>query len=362
MAEVSAVLQRCDPSLLSLCGDSEQPDCVEASKMFLYLTDSRRLQKVLLRQLFVLDSMTSLLEDLQSAQQLLTLACPPQPDGGARSRWKALKVECRQEVEETETLLRSLQERIQRITERRHTLTQLIHQLTSKKHLFEHVEESLQKAHNALQLCDGQLTQLRAESEAALGHLIGWQRLRDELQVSVATAQDVMHIKLLSFNQSELSVELRTRPSSDHNESSNELEPLKLSVTWRHDDHFRLQVLDGAGVVEDSVSGRRCELSAALLDVMQLYVGQADLLTEIQTLRSSFAIDWRPAQRLLVYLKTASLVCHLEVEDGYPGNGRARLLSVCRNGETVDTSGLKPQKTDPRLTDWLLLLHSSPLI
>ncbi|KAM9346596.1 uncharacterized protein ABDE67_013216 [Symphorus nematophorus] len=117
-----------------------------------------------------------------------------------------------------------------------------------------------------------------------------------------------------------------------------------------------------AGLVEDCVSGRRCELSAALLDVLQCYMGQFELLSEIQGLRSSFAIDWRPAQRLLVYLKSALLVCHLEVEEGYPGNGRARLLSVRRDGQPVDTSGLKPYKTDPSLTDWLVFLSSSPLI
>lgn len=55
----------------------------------------------------------------------------------------------------------------------------------------------------------------------------------------------------------------------------------------------------------------------------------------------SFAIDWRPAQRLLLYLKSAALVCHLRVEEGYPSTGRARLLSVQRDGRAVDTSGLQ---------------------
>lgn len=55
----------------------------------------------------------------------------------------------------------------------------------------------------------------------------------------------------------------------------------------------------------------------------------------------SFAIDWCPAQRLLVYLKSATLVCHLEVEEGYPSEGHARLLSVRRDGRPVDTCGLK---------------------
>ncbi|XP_039980011.1 uncharacterized protein si:dkey-225f5.4 isoform X2 [Xiphias gladius] len=305
--------------------------------------------------------MMSLLEGLGSAQQLVTLPCPPQPEGGARGRWKALKVESRSGVEETETLLRSLQDRVQQIHNRRHTLTQLVQQLHSKKQQHEQLEESLLKAQNALQACDRQLTQLRAESEAVLGQLISWQRLREELQVYVSAVQEVVQINLLSFNQLEVCVALRPRPSSDL--SSNELEPLKLSVTWSSDERFRLQVNEGtAGLAEDCLSGRRSELSAALLEVMQCYLGQAELLSEIQALRSSFAIDWRPARRLLVYLKSALLVCHLEVEEGYPSSGRARLLSVRRDGQPLDTSGLKPHKTDLSLTDWLVFLCSSPLI
>lgn len=333
--------------------------------MVLFLTESRRMQKVLWRQLFVLDSMMSLLEGLESAQQLMIQPCPPQPvcvsEGGARGRWKALKAESRSGVEETEVLLKSLQDRVQQIHNRRHTLTQLVQQLHTKKQQREQLEESLLKAQNALQSCDHQLAQVRAESEVALGHLISWQRLRDELQAQVSATQDVMQVDLITFSQSELCVALRPRPSS--NQSSSELEPLRLSVTWSHDDRFRLQVSDGtAGLVEDSLMGRRAELSAALLEVMQCYVGQAELLSEIQSLRSSFAIDWRPAQRLLIYLKTASLVCHLEVEEGYPSGGRARLLSVRRDGQHVDTSGLKPPKADLRLTEWLVLLCSSPLL
>ncbi|TDH03530.1 hypothetical protein EPR50_G00164840 [Perca flavescens] len=205
-------------------------------------------------------------------------------DGGARRRWKALKAENRSVVEETETLLTSLQDRSQQIQDRRHTLTQLVQQLDSKKQQSKQLEESLQKAQNALQSCDHQLTQLKAESEVVLGQLMIWQRIRDELQAYVSAAQDIMQISLLSFNQSELCVELRPRPS---HLSSNELEPLRLSVTWSHDDRFTLQVMEGpAGLVEDGVSGWRYALSAALLEVMQCYVGQSELLSEIQRLRS----------------------------------------------------------------------------
>ncbi|XP_068192235.1 uncharacterized protein si:dkey-225f5.4 isoform X2 [Antennarius striatus] len=305
--------------------------------------------------------MMSLLEGLESAQQLMTQACPPPPEGGARGRWKALKAESRLGVEETETLLKSLQDRIQQIHDRRHTLTQLVQELHHKKQQCDHLSDSLLKAQNALRSCDRQLTHLRAESDAALDHLIGWQRLREEMQALVSAHQDVMQINLLSFNQSELYVELKPRPLSD--QSSNELEPLKLSVTWSPDDRFRLRANEGAvDLVDDSVSGRHSELSAALLEVMQRYMGQFELLSEIQRLRSSFAIDWRPAQRLLVYLKSALLVCHLQVEDGYPRDGRARLVSVRRDGQPVDAPHLQPHLTRPSLTDWLVFLCSSPLV
>ncbi|XP_060882851.1 uncharacterized protein si:dkey-225f5.4 [Labrus mixtus] len=361
MAEVRAVLQHCDPALLDDCGDPEQPVWAEAARMDLYLTDSRRVQKVLWRQLFVLDSMVSLLEGFESAQQLMTTPCPPQPGGGARGRWKALKAETRSGVDETEALLRTLQERTQQILERRHTLTQLVQHLHDKKKQTEQLTESLQKAQNALQSCDHQLVRLKAQAESVLGRLTNWQQLRDELQVYISDVQGVMQISLLSFNQSELCVELRPRLSCDM--SSNEPEPLRLLVTWSHDDRFKLQVNEGtAGLVDDRMSGRRSELKAALLDVMRCYEGQFELLSEIQGLRASFAIDWRHAQRVLVYLKSALLVCYLEVEEGYPSSGRARLLSVRRDGQPVDTSGLEPHKTHLSLTEWLVFLCSSPLI
>lgn len=60
------------------------------------------------------------------------------------------------------------------------------------------------------------------------------------LQEYVSAVQNVMQINLLSFNQSELCLELRPRLCSD--QTSSELEALKLTVTWSHDDRFRLQV------------------------------------------------------------------------------------------------------------------------
>lgn len=58
------------------------------------------------------------------------------------------------------------------------------------------------------------------------------------MQLSVL--QELMQIHLLSIDQSELCMELRPRPPCA--DRTSELDPLRLSVTWSHDDHFTLQV------------------------------------------------------------------------------------------------------------------------
>ncbi|KAJ3600489.1 hypothetical protein NHX12_031470 [Muraenolepis orangiensis] len=361
MATVQSVLERCDPAHLDLYSYREQSDYVEADRMLLHLMDSRRIQKVLWRQMSVLDSMMSLLEELDSSQQLLTRPSPQHPVNTARSRWKALKVETRVGVEETEVMIGGLQARAEQIASKRLRLVQLVQELEEKKQKSKQLEIALQKSHNALHACDGQLTSLKAESEAAANCLGKWQKRADELQGYVSATQDVMETKLLPVNRYELVVE--QRPTLCGSQISSELEPLKLSVSWCRDDLFKLQVnQDKAGLEEDCMKGRLSELSTALLEVMQRYTSQGDMLAEIWTLHSSFAIDWRPAQKLLVYLKSASVVCSLEVEEGYPSRGRALLGSVRRDGQPVDTATLQAPKGNLSLTEWLVFLSSSSLI
>lgn len=60
------------------------------------------------------------------------------------------------------------------------------------------------------------------------------------LQEYFSTTQGWVQVHLITFSQSELSVELRPRLPTQ--EASDELEPLRLRVTWGHGDRFRLQV------------------------------------------------------------------------------------------------------------------------
>lgn len=61
------------------------------------------------------------------------------------------------------------------------------------------------------------------------------------LQKYLSAVRGNLQVHLVSFNQWELSVELRPRPLC--NEPSEELESLKLKVSWGHRDTFTLQVV-----------------------------------------------------------------------------------------------------------------------
>ncbi|XP_077421747.1 uncharacterized protein LOC144051959 [Vanacampus margaritifer] len=359
MSAIQTVLQRCDPNLPAWRVEGEELD--PAGEKLLFLQDRRRVQKVVWRQLFVLDSMMCELESLQSAQQLLTQPSPPQSEGKARGHWKALKAESRTTAQNTEELVDTLQ---QNIIDKRHKVTQLLQQLQAKKQQREDLQANLNEAHKALQVHDGQLTQLRAELDAELGRVTAWQRSREAFQSYVAAVQEVAHVSLLSFNQSKVSLELRPRPCANVTLTSNDLEPLKVSIIWNQDDRFTLRIDPASPVslLQEDMSGRPTELSAALVEVVENYVGQADLLTEIQSLRSSFAVDWRPAQRVLVYLKSASILCHLEVERGYPNGGAVRLRDVERDGQLLDTTALQSQNPNDSLIGWVTFLCSTHLI
>ncbi|KAJ7992228.1 hypothetical protein DPEC_G00276340 [Dallia pectoralis] len=352
-------LERYDPEHLDLYDGEEYQEAGEAELMVPYLTASCSKQKMLGRQLFVLDEMMRLLETLDSPDRLLNEPCPPNPSNEAHVCWKELKNEYKEGVQQVETLISDLQDRVDQLGHKRDRLKHLIAVLENKKELSLQLGESLRTAHNALRECEGQLAKLRAEADVTLGRFAGWQNFRDTLQGHLEETQGVMQYTLLSLGPSELRLELRPRFC----DPSDQLEPLRLTVSWTPGDHFVLQLYQGtAGLLEETVRGRLTDLRVALLEIMQSYVGQGAMLAEIQALHSRFAIDWRPGQRLLVFLKTASVVCNLCVEEGYPSTGAATLISVRRDGELVDSAALQPAQKTPSLTDWLEFLFTSPQI
>ncbi|XP_076123220.1 uncharacterized protein LOC143103291 isoform X1 [Alosa pseudoharengus] len=371
MEVAPVLLERSDPSKL-FCEVADPQERGETEMMVSYLMGCRQKQKLMCQQLCMLDNMMELLAELKSPVCFLNGPSPKATESEARKRWKALKKEYQDGLLEVETLISSLQERSDQLQERRDRLETLVLTLEQKKeecqaverirkkknqsvekHVSLQLDESLLSAQQALHSCDRQLRQLKMENDALQSRLDKCTELREQLWSCLEATQGLTQYRVTCVSPSEMRVELR--PVCE------KLEPLKLSVTLNHQQHFHLQVFQGtAGLLEETVKGPVEQLSAALLEVMHHYVSQGAMLTEVQALHSRFAIDWRPAQRLLVFLKTASVVCHLEVGEGYPSGGSATLLAVRKDAHDLDITTLQPPSQNPSLTEWLEYLSCCP--
>ncbi|KAM9457629.1 uncharacterized protein Hap1MRO34_018797 [Clarias gariepinus] len=367
-----ALLERADSFLLKPCDSTETQDAGGAKVMASYLMDCRRKQKIMCKQYGAVDEMIRFLAGLESAEQFLNEPCPSVPN--TEANWKALKAEYLEQVQEVNGLIEKLVEQMEELVKKQQTLEALLVALEKKKQEFEEhekvalkskqrvmkqmnlqIDDSLQRTQDALHACDRQLSELKRKADERLAQVANWTALRDRLQSTLETTQAYMQSRLLSVSLSELCLELLPRSTQES------LEPLHLSITMTTDDHFRLQVFQGtAGLLEQSVEGHVKEMSAALVEVMKCYISQGKMLAEIQALHSRFAIDWCPAKRLLIFLKSATTVCHLELEDGYPSNGRAKLLAVRKDGNLLNLSALQPPVMNPTLTGWLEFLSSYP--
>ncbi|XP_016379380.1 uncharacterized protein LOC107717212 [Sinocyclocheilus rhinocerous] len=371
-----AVLERTDPSFLKSCNTTEVQETGEGEIMAPYLMDCRRKQKHIFRQLCVVDDMIQLLAGLESADQLVNEPCPQNPGSEARSAWKALKAEYQDRVQEVEGLINTLRVRMEELQGKRKTLETLLSTLQLKKEeckekeritakrnqraekqISFQLEDSLQAAQSTVNVCDLRLSKFKDEVEKQHARISDWTILRDGLQTWVTVTHRNMQFRLLSVSSSELCLELLPRAAEKS------LEPLRVSITMTTSDEFHLQVFQGtAGLGEEAVNGRLRQVSAALVEVMERYISQGEMLSEIQALHSRFAIDWCPAEKLLIFLKTATTVCQLRVEEGYPSQGRATLLSVRKDGSLLDITDLQPPVQHPVLTEWLEFLSSNPNI
>ncbi|KAA0705949.1 hypothetical protein E1301_Tti004712 [Triplophysa tibetana] len=373
---IEALMERTDLTHLRACNTTELQETGEGEMMAPYLMDCRRKQKHIFRQLCVVDDMVKLLAGLESVDQLLNEPCPQNPGNDARAAWKALKGEYQDRVQEVEELISTFQLRMEELQGKRQKLETLVSTLQEKKEeckekervaakrnqraekqISFQLEDSLQAALNALNACDLRLSYLQDEANKQQERISEWTLLKDGLQMLIRGTQRNMQYRLLSVRPSELCLELLPRATEKS------LDPLRVSITMTTNDHFHLQVFQGtAGLVEEATEGQLRQVSTALVEVLERYISQGEMLSEIQALHSRFAIDWCPAERLLIFLKTATTVCHLRVGEGYPSHGQATLLSVRKDGNLLEITSLQPPGKHPVLTEWLEFLSSNPNI
>ncbi|XP_035253166.1 uncharacterized protein si:dkey-225f5.4 isoform X2 [Anguilla rostrata] len=345
-----------------------------------YLTDSRKKLKMTQLQLSVLDRMLLLLE---SAQPPHLLDGSPVPDTGADTRacLGALKSAYAEGVERVEGLIAALLDRMDQAGRKKEQLQQLLCALERKKEELEEqqrmkekkdvkeeklsslklqeLEESLLASQRALHLTERRISELVAQTDAYLTSLDSWTLLRDGLQRSVQATLGLTGYKLLWAGPLELCVELVPQV---HRPDLANLRPLPLTLTWTPDGLFNIQSQEAAGILDGALQGPLSQVSSTLQEVCQRYLSQGEMLAEIQEMHSRFAIDWRPAQRLLVFLKSASVVCHLSVGEGYPSRGRASLVSIRGEKGPLNIDALQAPQVNPSLSEWLEFLSSCPEI
>ncbi|KAI7803843.1 uncharacterized protein si:dkey-225f5.4 [Triplophysa rosa] len=372
---IEALMERTDLAVVRSCNTTELQEIGEGEIMTPYLRDCRRKQKHILHQLCVVDDMVKLLAGLESVDQLLNEPCPQNPGNDDCAAWKALKAEYQDRVQEVEEAIGTFQLCMEALQGKRQKLETLLSTLHKKKECEEkeritakrnqraekqisfQLEDSLQAALNVLNACDLRLSNLQDEVNKQQERINEWTLRKDGLQMLVRGVQRNVQYRLLSVSPSELCLELLPRAAEKS------LEPLRVSITMTTDDHFHLQVFQGtAGLVEQATEGQLRKVSTALVEVIERYISQGEMLSEIQALHSRLAIDWCPAERLLIFLKTATTVCHLRVGEGYPSHGRATLLSVRKDGNLLDIASLQPPEKHPVLTEWLEFLSSNPNI
>uniref|UniRef100_W5N7P1 Si:dkey-225f5.4 n=1 Tax=Lepisosteus oculatus TaxID=7918 RepID=W5N7P1_LEPOC len=298
-----------------------------------------------------------------------------------RDQWKALKSQYKDEIQEVESLITVFKEKVDEVLARKEALCQLLHTLEQKKEeckekqrikagkqqkareraervcaRVQELEAALERGRHGLQLSGQRVSELQAQLSGAQQSLDTWSRAHSRLQLELQRLDGLSGVRVLSVRERELHVELNPRllcPSLD-------LLPLSLSLRWTSDDLFTLQEDLEEQPVFHTPGRPLQDARSALLEVMQLYVEQGSLLAEIQRLHSRFAIDWRPAERKLVFLKTASIVCTLSVEEGYPTSGRVQLVSVQGGAQSLNIAGLQPPLGKPSLTEWLEFLTCCP--
>ncbi|XP_018611775.1 uncharacterized protein si:dkey-225f5.4 [Scleropages formosus] len=382
--EKVAVLQQwCERAQKAVLGVEEGQEVVEAeppaSVMVPYLVNSRQKLKLMCRQQCVLDYILQLLETLESPDELLNNPCPQDIDETGHAKWKALKNEYREGVRRVQDSIVMLQEKMEQANKKKEMTSQLLTDLERKKaeskekeRLKQKMDKKAERQANAklqelesaeeacqrtLQLMEQKITCLRAQMDSCLAQLDSWMVQRDDLQGSVQATLGLTGYRLRWVGEEELCVELRPQVCQP---SLGDLDPLFLSLTWSADGIFHIKASKGpVDLVPEPLHGPLSQVSTALLEVMQSYLSQSKMLAEIQNLHSRFAIDWRPTQQELVFLKSSSVVCHLHVEAGYPSKGRVSLLSVRGEKGPISISSVQPPHENASLTEWLEYLSSS---
>ncbi|XP_048343580.1 ZW10 interactor-like isoform X1 [Sphaerodactylus townsendi] len=220
--------------------------------------------------------------------------------------------------------------------------------------LCEQMEGRVVEKQGRLQRYQEELQRLQGELEEQELQAGDWRQKAQTISDLQCFLETLQGVKLTHVSETDLELELtsRSQPGTAQPHS------LKLGLHWREDGNISLQC--DCPFVPLSVAlpvGTSGTIKDILLELQDSYLQQAQLLAEIESLHSRFAIDWQPEKRLLHYLKP-SFTCTLCVEPGYPTSGGIRLLSIKSQHGAVDVAVVRPSQETPSLQDWLEYLSA----
>ncbi|XP_041122732.1 uncharacterized protein si:dkey-225f5.4 [Polyodon spathula] len=366
---VRILLELCDSAAVSLHTVPDKHDKVEV--LLGYFVDSCRKNKLLCRQLHVLDSLLSVLEtmDPQNLDQ------DPQDFRASEKEmhemWKGLKCQFQEERLQNEAQIAVALEKGRQLQEARRALEELLHKLELKKAKFEEnqqsqiakqqqdkdrvqyflqrreeLEAAVEQGRRNLQRCEESVLQLAQEVQDMQRQVVQDTR---ELNRTL----ELQGVRILSLSEDGITVQLLT---------SSHTEPLHMSLHWRGDETLHVQMSSaGAGLCEAMLLREPLEdMKSVILEALHCYSSQASLLSDIQRLQGRFAIDWQAADRRLLFLKSSSVVCTLSLGEWFPSRWQIQLVSVQGRAQPVDPASLRPPQLNPSLQDWLEFLSSSP--
>ncbi|XP_058859203.1 uncharacterized protein si:dkey-225f5.4 isoform X1 [Acipenser ruthenus] len=373
MFSAGSLLERCDGAAVSPHSVPDKHDKIEV--LLGYFVESCRKNQLLCRQLHVLDSLLSVLETMDPQN----LDPDPQDFRAGEKEmhgvWKGLKRQFQEERQQNEALIAVALEKGRRLQEARGALEELLHKLELKKAKFEEnqqsqmakqqqdkdraqcflqrreeLEAALEQGRRNLQRCDENILQLKQEVQDMQKQFGQGTR---ELDRTLELFRELQGVGILSLSEEGITVQLR---------AASHTEPLHVSLHWRGDETLHVQMSSaGAGLCEAMLLREPLgDVKSVILEALHCYSSQASLLSDIQGLQGRFAIDWHAADRRLLFLKSASVVCTLAVEEGFPSRGQVQLVSVQGKAQPVHAASLRPPQPNPSLLDWLEFLDSSP--
>ncbi|XP_061470298.1 ZW10 interactor-like isoform X1 [Rhineura floridana] len=340
-----------------------------------HAVSTRKTHKLMYSQLQVVRFLLDFLDSAPCIQDASESAVR-QEVAEAKQQWKTLKAEYQQQVERIKEAVPQMLLKLEKARNRAQLLEEALHRYQDKKREMEEKMRNVQKRHQKEQeaLCEQQqqLEERVAELQDRLQmHRLELQCLQGELEEQERQACDwrekvqrisdfqclletLQGVKLISASESDLEVELTSHSqvvaSTPHH--------LKLHLYWRDNGSVMLQSDSPFFLLSAVLPLGTCStIKGIILELQHSYSQQAQLLAEIESLQSCFAIDWQQEKRMLSYLKPTS-TWSLYLEPGYPASGGICLCSVKSQHGTVDVTSYKPPQERPSLQNWLEYLST----